>query len=512
MRIDQLSLTNFKCFDEQTFDLHPRFTLFVGDNGSGKTSILDGLAVAASAWLRGVGASGSRPIRRQDVRVAAGFRGDGAPAAEPVTWSWEPHFPCAVQAQGEVLGHPMIWSRALAGWHTRTSSPEDAADLEQLAMRIATQARQDDTLLPLVASYGVCRLCHAKPGKTRITQPDALTDKAGMSRFAGYEPGIDGQLTAAEFVRWIARQSWIRFEQGGRQTALLTAVQEAVVSCVPGARALAFDPGIGEVVLRFGDETIRSFNHLSDGQRAMLAMVGDIARRAATLNPHLGADAPALTPGIVLIDELDLHLHPKWQRRVAADLKRVFPRLQFVCTTHSPQILGETLPTGEDGLILIGGVQVMKGYLDDPERTADAVLELDGQRWYKTGDKGHQDADGFLTIVDRYSRFAKIGGEMIGLGAVEQQVRDVLKAPELELCAVNLPDAKKGERVVLLIEPGQDADDLRARLIDAGSNPLMIPAEILTVDAVPKLGSGKTDFGAAKRLAAALGPSAIAEQ
>ena len=341
MRIDQLSLTNFKCFGEQTFDLHPRFTLFVGDNGSGKTSILDGLAVAASAWLRGVGASGSRPIRRQDVRVAAGFRGDGAPAAEPVTWSWEPHFPCAVQAKGEVLGHPMIWSRTLAGWHTRTSSPKEAADLEQLAMRIATQARQDDTLLPLVASYGVCRLCHAKPGKTRITQPDALTDKAGMSRFAGYEPGIDGQLTAAEFVRWIARQSWIRFEQGGRQTALLTAVQEAVVSCVPGARALAFDPGIGEVVLRFGDETIRSFNHLSDGQRAMLAMVGDIARRAATLNPHLGADAPALTPGIVLIDELDLHLHPKWQRRVAADLKRVFQRMQFVCTTHSPQILGE---------------------------------------------------------------------------------------------------------------------------------------------------------------------------
>jgi len=172
----------------------------------------------------------------------------------------------------------------------------------------------------------------------------------------------------------------------------------------------------------------------------------------------------------------------------------------------------ERLPSGEDGLILIGGVQVMKGYLHDPERTADAVVELDGQRWYKTGDKGHQDSDGFLTIVDRYSRFAKLGGEMIGLGAVERQVRDVLQAPDLELCALNLPDAKKGERVVLLIEPGQDADDLRSRLLKAGSNPLMIPAEILTVDAIPKLGSGKTDFGAAKRLALALGQAATAEQ
>jgi acyl-[acyl-carrier-protein]-phospholipid O-acyltransferase/long-chain-fatty-acid--[acyl-carrier-protein] ligase len=180
-------------------------------------------------------------------------------------------------------------------------------------------------------------------------------------------------------------------------------------------------------------------------------------------------------------------------------------------TGCKPGTVGMPLP-GTSFRIVDPVTLVMKGYLDDPERTADAVLELDGQRWYKTGDKGHQDADGFLTIVDRYSRFAKIGGEMIGLGAVEQQVRDVLKAPELELCAVNLPDAKKGERVVLLIEPGQDADDLRARLIDAGSNPLMIPSEILTVDAVPKLGSGKTDFGAAKRLAAALGASAIAEQ
>jgi acyl-[acyl-carrier-protein]-phospholipid O-acyltransferase/long-chain-fatty-acid--[acyl-carrier-protein] ligase len=167
----------------------------------------------------------------------------------------------------------------------------------------------------------------------------------------------------------------------------------------------------------------------------------------------------------------------------------------------------EPLPTGEDGLILIGGVQGMKGYLNDPERTAEAVVELDGQRWYKTGDKGHQDADGFLTIVDRYSRFAKLGGEMVSLGAVEQQIRDVLQAPEIELCAVNLPDEKKGERIVLLLEAGQASeakgDEIRARLLAAATNPLMIPAAIHQVEAIPKLGSGKTDFGAAKRLAAA---------
>jgi acyl-[acyl-carrier-protein]-phospholipid O-acyltransferase/long-chain-fatty-acid--[acyl-carrier-protein] ligase len=164
----------------------------------------------------------------------------------------------------------------------------------------------------------------------------------------------------------------------------------------------------------------------------------------------------------------------------------------------------ETLPAGEDGMILIGGVQVMKGYLADPRRTAEAIVELDGQRWYKTGDKGHLDADGFLTIVDRYSRFAKLGGEMVSLGQVEEQVRRVLGQPELELAAVNLPDSKKGERVVLLMAGRLDGDAVRRALIEAGSNPLTVPAEFLSVEQVPKLGSGKTDFAAVRRLALSL--------
>lgn len=166
-----------------------------------------------------------------------------------------------------------------------------------------------------------------------------------------------------------------------------------------------------------------------------------------------------------------------------------------------PQTL-ESLPTGEDGMILIGGVQVMKGYLHDPDKTAEVVVELDGRRWYMTGDKGHLDQDGFLTIVDRYSRFAKLGGEMISLTQVEEQVRTVLQDPDLELIAVNAPDAKKGERIILLLADERDPESVRKALIDAGCNPLTIPAEVRPIDEVPKLGSGKTDFKAAKALVA----------
>ncbi len=97
-----------------------------------------------------------------------------------------------------------------------------------------------------------------------------------------------------------------------------------------------------------------------------------------------------------------------------------------------PETLQE-LATGEDGLILIGGGQVMKGYLNDAEKTADVIAEIDGVRYYKTGDKGHIDENGFITVVDRYSRFAKVGGEMISLGSVEEQIAQVLN----DMC--NLP-------------------------------------------------------------------------
>jgi len=160
----------------------------------------------------------------------------------------------------------------------------------------------------------------------------------------------------------------------------------------------------------------------------------------------------------------------------------------------------ETLPTGEDGLILFGGPQVMLGYLNAPEKTADVIVQLDDRRWYKTGDKGHLDQDGFLTIVDRYSRFAKIGGEMISLGAIESAIGKLL--PEyIEVLTTAIPDGKKGEKVVLLIAGDIDHYEMKGLIEQSGLNPLMRPAELINVKVIPKLGSGKNDFSRAKQIA-----------
>ena len=158
------------------------------------------------------------------------------------------------------------------------------------------------------------------------------------------------------------------------------------------------------------------------------------------------------------------------------------------------------LPVNQDGLILIGGAQLMLGYMKDREKTDEVITEIDGRRWYKTGDKGHLDEDGFLSIVDRYSRFAKLGGEMISLTAVEEQIRTALQQPELELAAINLADEKKGEKIMVIVADEYDLETVRKAMLESNSNPLMIPSELRVVEEVPKLGSGKTDFIAARRL------------
>ena len=160
----------------------------------------------------------------------------------------------------------------------------------------------------------------------------------------------------------------------------------------------------------------------------------------------------------------------------------------------------EELALGEDGHIIVGGTQVMSGYLDDQAKT-DEVIYLDGDiRYYLTGDKGHLDSDGFITIVDRYSRFAKIGGEMISLGSVEQSLADIF-ADEIAMCATAIDDAKKGEKIVLLYSGSLPQEEIIERVKSSDIIPLMRPSQYIELDELPKLGSGKIDFKGAKRLA-----------
>ena len=110
------------------------------------------------------------------------------------------------------------------------------------------------------------------------------------------------------------------------------------------------------------------------------------------------------------------------------------------------------------------------------------------------------DEDGFLTIVDRYSRFAKIGGEMVSLGAVEELCARIMDDEKVEIAAAAVPDDKKGEKIIFLFTGDMDGADIKQKLLENSMDPLMVPSLFLNVEAIPKLGTGKTDLAKVKEM------------
>jgi acyl-[acyl-carrier-protein]-phospholipid O-acyltransferase/long-chain-fatty-acid--[acyl-carrier-protein] ligase len=162
----------------------------------------------------------------------------------------------------------------------------------------------------------------------------------------------------------------------------------------------------------------------------------------------------------------------------------------------------QELPIFTSGMLWLRGANLFEGYLNDPTRTA-AVLR-DG--WYKTGDVGRLDEDGFLFIEGRMSRFSKIAGEMVPHLTIEQKIIDVLhQTTEPQdgpsLVVVGVPDEKRGESLVLLTTVFIDPNELRQRLADAGLPNLWIPKVIKRVEAIPLLATGKLDLRGCERLA-----------
>lgn len=157
------------------------------------------------------------------------------------------------------------------------------------------------------------------------------------------------------------------------------------------------------------------------------------------------------------------------------------------------------LPVEEAGLVLVGGAQVMEGYLNLPEKTQAVLVEIDGIRWYKTGDKGYLDKDGFLTLVDRYSRFAKIAGEMVSLSLLEQTWQESIPGT-IEIMALALPDEKKGEKLVLLYAGEVSAEELKKHFLTTNLPKLWLPDLIKELKELPRLGNGKRDYQLAKTL------------
>lgn len=331
MRIDRIELKNFRGFETFRQELGPGINVIVGENASGKTALLDALAIGAGSFFLGVDGVPTRAIGRDDVRLVVHEVGD--------TTDTVPQYPVELTFEGAVFGQEHRWTRSLAGRKRKTTHAGASGLSAAVHHRLQGMHKAAAETLPLIAYHGTGRLWVQRRswGATRT--------RRARSRLEGYESCLEAASDEQSFVDWLKAMEWAEFQEGRPPPGLL-AVRATIRGLVPGCTDLRYRSKEGEIVALFEDGRRLPIRLLSDGFRTVIGLAADLAWRCATLNPHLGERAAAETPGVALVDEIDLHLHPNWQRRIVDDLRTSFPLVQFVLTTHSPFIV-QSLRAGE---------------------------------------------------------------------------------------------------------------------------------------------------------------------
>lgn len=354
MRIDRIQLTNFRRYAKAEYEFPRRldaapgngsFHVIIGANGSGKTTILEALAVAASGWFQGVRGDDVRHLEKTDVRIQVYKHGEEVRE--------ERQYPIRVEAIGMAADEKVRWAREFKGEGKRTNTKETRALADIAKKRGVKVMDGHDLELPLISYYGTGRLWqepHTREQKRLIKKskgtapgeikkadlPDYSTQFA--SKLAGYRYSVDPRCSPTDLIDWLHFEA-LSAAQSGKESAQAKVVKDAIQHSFEGCKSVEFSLRLGKLLLDVADRGLQSFSVLSDGQRNLVAMIGDIAWKAAQLNPHLGTNVLKRTPGIVLIDEIDLHLHPEWQRSAVETLRTLFPEIQFITTTHSPFVV-----------------------------------------------------------------------------------------------------------------------------------------------------------------------------
>ena len=325
MQIRHIKLCNFRCFEQIDLTLDTSFTLLLGDNGSGKTALIEALRIAAGAFLLGTDVRRVPNIQRTDIRESITPDNLGSVVEPPEVQVFEP---VVIDAVGIVNSKPVQWTRTQRG---------KSSQLRGIVEGLVRERKEGGKpVLPLLAYYPAKRVAKQRIDSIERTVPPARWER-------GYEGAFDAELNQATQLRWLRSTTFSELQQGMTSPLLVSAL-DVVANCLEGYFRVQYSVQLEELVAidEFGRQ--HRARLLSEGYWTMLMMILDMAFRCATLNPHLGEEVLKQTPGIVLIDELDLHLHPRWQNHVIDDLRASFPRVQFIASTHSP-LIGASLPS-----------------------------------------------------------------------------------------------------------------------------------------------------------------------
>ncbi len=327
-KLKKLRITNFRLIEKLELDLNEDVNVIIANNGAGKTTLLDAIALGFGSMLThfpnisGIGFSKDK----RDLRINNNNKKEPFMRIEFTSTQ------------------NLKWDRIERRDKSKKTSKytPNGYGLKELEFFIDTiidnENESNDYIMPLIIYYGTCRNCFDTPSRKVNFQKE-------FNRFEALDKALQSSTNFNRFFEWfVAMEDEERREIQSQknfdfQLPALNNVRDAIINIIKGFQ----NPRIKTNPLRFMIDRVEKngtikelqIEQLSAGYKAVLAMVMDISARMSEGNPHLGNNSEA----IILIDELDLHLHPKWQQTILSDLRRTFPNAQFIVTTHSPQIL-----------------------------------------------------------------------------------------------------------------------------------------------------------------------------
>lgn len=321
MRLHKLTLTNFRGFSSLELNLDPKLTVLVGVNGAGKTSILDALAAMLTSLASGVWvgeAKRSPPLTVSDVRAGSDST--------------------VLCVAAEFEGVAMSWRGVLTRPGRPTSETEDLSSLTPIIDAAQESIVAKAPRLPLAVYFPTNRSALDIP--SRIRTPHFFDE------LAAYDGALEGGASNFRgFFEWFRQEEDLFNEQqmavrsffpSDAAPSHLPHVRAAIEELFQGATELRIERGPQRMTLLYKGQRL-DVSQLSDGEKCLLAMAGDLARRMVLAAPD--DPKPLEREAVVLIDEIELHLHPGLQRTILPRLRKVFPNVQLIVTTHSPQVL-----------------------------------------------------------------------------------------------------------------------------------------------------------------------------
>jgi len=344
MFVKSIEIQNFRGFENVTVPFSGNMTVVIGNNTAGKTTLLKALQVGLGAYLQSLSIlPGGSAFRRNFSKL------DRYKPFVPEKKSYIPNKEnpsikitanCIVTAYRgqniETKSSEISWCREFVNESYTSHTKKSAGQIMDYAERLMNLRCEEGTnvVYPLVLSFGAKRTEDAQY-KTVKTVKERLSREEIAYKMALHDKvDYDG---AKEWLKHYDKNIRDGKEYEGTREAFFTALQTAI----PALSEIDFDENEIEAVVSVTGHTPsrHHFSYMSDGLQSTINIVSEIAHRCIELNGFLGLDAVVKTPGVVIIDEVDLYLHPHWQRHILKDLSTTFPLIQFIVSTHSPFIV-----------------------------------------------------------------------------------------------------------------------------------------------------------------------------